>query len=128
MEEHVQTLMANPETPQDHILVAQARLQRIADHIYGGEWQMSDQYVGCASNVVPPDQRSLFGPRVVPLFVARLVRSKIDIIKAAVPEELLNHGQLSPLSPSTPADLQTASVETSWPSRSSWPAASSPFQ
>ncbi|KAL1906890.1 hypothetical protein Sste5344_007334 [Sporothrix stenoceras] len=86
LEEHLYELEAQAESPLDHVLVTQVRLQRIADHIHSGEWQLNDP--SCAMDATSETNR-LGSPecRLLPAYVVRVVRAKINEIRDNIPPE-----------------------------------------
>ncbi|KIH87554.1 hypothetical protein SPBR_04655 [Sporothrix brasiliensis 5110] len=86
LEEHLYELEAQAETPLDHVLVTQVRLQRVADHIHMGEWQTNDP-----NYFLDPtsDAHRTTGPDcgLLPAYVARVVRAKINEIRENIPPE-----------------------------------------
>lgn len=86
LEEHLYELEAQAESPLDHVLVTQVRLQRIADHIHSGEWQLNDP--SCAMDATSEANR-LGSPecRLLPAYVVRVVRAKINEIRDNIPPE-----------------------------------------
>ena len=79
LEEHLQELAAQAETPLDHVLVTQVQLQRLADHIYQGEWQLNDPNY--------PETATNGENRLLPAYVVRVVRAKIEDIRGHIPPE-----------------------------------------
>ncbi|CAK7223716.1 hypothetical protein SBRCBS47491_005302 [Sporothrix bragantina] len=89
LEEHLHELSVQAESPLDHVLVTQVRLQRLADHIHQGEWQLNDSSF---SDTTAPEQ-GRFGNtenKLLPAYVVRVVRAKIEEIRDNIPPEVRN--------------------------------------
>ncbi|CAK7201393.1 hypothetical protein SEUCBS139899_004097 [Sporothrix eucalyptigena] len=91
LEEHLHELAANAETPLDHVLATQVRLQRLADHIHQGEWQLNDPAYSDLSPVADATRLGNPESRLLPPYVVRVVRAKIDEIHDNIPPEARNY-------------------------------------
>ncbi|CAK7224693.1 hypothetical protein SCUCBS95973_005604 [Sporothrix curviconia] len=90
LEEHLCELAAQAETPLDHVLAAQVRLQRLADHIHQGEWQLDEPtYLDAAATEQPgrPGTAANSENKLLPPYVLRVVRAKIEEIRDNIPPE-----------------------------------------
>ncbi|EPE04488.1 hypothetical protein F503_03550 [Ophiostoma piceae UAMH 11346] len=99
MEEHLAEVSSKAESPLDHVLVLQVRMQRVADFVSQGDWQNSDPNITSAlsldcmaiGNGYMPGANEDNSRRLMPSFVAHMVRAKIEEIKDSIPPDVRQH-------------------------------------
>ncbi|CAK7265198.1 hypothetical protein SEPCBS57363_001458 [Sporothrix epigloea] len=93
LEEHLHEIAVQAETPLDHVLVTQVRLQRLADHVHQGEWQLNDSNDPNSLRSNSPELGRLSNPenKLLPPYVVRVLRAKLEEIRDNIPAEVRNY-------------------------------------